>query len=234
MKTPKDCLGHLSGGKVLDVATGVGGFIDFLIDGLKDYTQIIGIDTNEAVRASFERNFKDSPRVSFEMMNAKQMNFPQASFDTVCIANSLHHMAELDEVILEMKRVLRPGGNFIILEMYRDQQTETQLTHVLMHHWWAAIDRIQGVFHAETYTRQKIIDLVAGMGLRDVVFHDLSDTTGDPRDTETVRQLEDSIDRSIQKAGGEHELKRRGEDLRKRVKKVGFHNAASLMVTGKT
>ena len=47
MPTPKEILGHISGGRVLNVATGSGGFIHFLLDGLKDYIQIIGVDNNE-------------------------------------------------------------------------------------------------------------------------------------------------------------------------------------------
>ena len=34
MPTPKELFGHLSGGRVLDVATGSGGFIHFLLEGL--------------------------------------------------------------------------------------------------------------------------------------------------------------------------------------------------------
>ncbi len=38
-------LGSISGGRVLDVGTGKGGFIDILMSTLKDYESIIGIDS---------------------------------------------------------------------------------------------------------------------------------------------------------------------------------------------
>ena len=55
MPTPKDILGHISGGRVLDVATGSGGFIHFLLDGLKDYIEILGVDNNEEWLAPYVR-----------------------------------------------------------------------------------------------------------------------------------------------------------------------------------
>ena len=52
MPTPKEILGHISGGRVLDVAIGSCGFIHFLLDGLKDYIEIIGVDNNEELLAT--------------------------------------------------------------------------------------------------------------------------------------------------------------------------------------
>jgi len=56
-------------------------------------------------------------------MDAREMAFADASFYTVCISNSLHHMADLERVLAEMARVLRPKGRFIVAEMYCDGQT---------------------------------------------------------------------------------------------------------------
>ena len=138
----KDLIGHISGGKVLDVATGNGGFIHFLLDGLQDYEEIIGIDTKEGLESSFEEQFAEKP-VRYQKMDAARMEFTDESFDTVCISNSLHHMPDLNSTLREMLRVLKLGGQLIIHEMYSDGQTETQMTHVGLHHWWAAIDRMQ-------------------------------------------------------------------------------------------
>jgi ubiquinone/menaquinone biosynthesis C-methylase UbiE len=233
MTTPKDLIGHISGGKVLDVATGSGGFVGFLLEGLKDYAGITGIDVNERGAAAFAEAFKEQKNVRFEKMDAGQMTYPDASFDTVCIANSLHHMPDLPAALSEMKRVLRPGGTFIILEMYRDGQAETQLTHVHLHHWWGAVDRTQGVVHNETYTRGEIKEIIAGLGLQDMVTHDLNELEGDPKDPEAAKQLGDIIDRYIQRADGHPDLQQRGEELRQRVQEIGFHSAASLLVIGK-
>jgi SAM-dependent methyltransferase len=232
MSTYSETLSHLTAGRVLDVATGSGGFVNFLLENKMEYTGIIGIDTSERADAAFAEAFKDRPHIHFERMDAARMAYPDASFDTVCIANSLHHLPDLDAVLSEIKRVLCPGGNFILLEMYCDGQIETQQTHVQLHHWWAAVDRTQGVTHNETFTRQEVLEITSGLQLRGVEMHTLSDTEAAPLDPETIGQLGGIIDRYIQKAEGHPDLQQRGEELRQRVQKIGFHSAASLLVIG--
>lgn len=232
MTSPKDLIGHIPGGRVLDVATGSGGFVHFLLEGLKDYQEIIGIDTNERAAAAFAEVFKDTAQVRFEQMDAQRMSFPDASFDIVCIANSLHHFDDPQAVLREMLRVLRSGGHFILAEMYCDGQAETQMTHVHLHHWWATVDRSLGIVHHETYTRERLIGVVRNLGLDDLALHNLSDTEDDPLSAETQASLEPVIERYIQRAEGHPELQVRGEELRRRLRQIGFHGAASLLAIG--
>ena len=229
--TPKDILGKISGGRVLDVATGNGGFIHFLLEGLQGYNEIIGVDNRERGRAAFEETFKDKPNIHFEIRDACQLGFEDSSFDMVCISNSLHHL-DPEPVLREMKRVLRPGGHLLVSEMYRDNQTETQLTHVYLHHWWAAVDRANGVVHRETYTRQELLDLVTRLGLENEATYDLADLSGNPHDPVFLAELDPVFERYLQRADGHPDLQRRGEELRKRVAEIGFHSATTLIMTG--
>ncbi len=232
MITPKDILGQLSGGRVLDVATGGGNFIHFLLEGLQDYTDIIGVDNNERAAATFTEAFKENPKVKFQMMDAQKLDFDDSSFDLVCISNSLHHLDPVP-VLREMKRVLRPNGFLLISEMYRDGQTETQMTHVHLHHWWAAVDTVNGIVHRETYTRQGLLDLVSELNLKDLATFDLYDLSEDPKSPDIITELEPVFERYIQRADGHPELQTRGKELKKRVKEIGFHSATTLVVMGK-
>lgn len=236
MTTTKEALNQISGGRVLDVATGSGQFIPFLIENLKDNDEIIGIDTSEKAAKAFDKDFHDNPRVHYQHMDAAHMDFPDSSFDTVCISNSLHHMPDPAAVLREMRRVLRPGGTCMVSEMYCDGQTETQLTHVAMHHWSASIDRAKGVYHAPTYTRQQLLDIVAGMALQDMQVFDDDELDQDPRDPETSQFLHDAIARNLEGIQGlpqEEALRQAGEDVRRRVEAVGFHSATTLLIIGR-
>ena len=228
----KEYIGNISGGKVLDVATGSGGFVHFLLEGLQDYEEIVGIDTKEGLEPVFAEQFADKP-IRYRQMDAARMEFADGSFDTVCIANSLHHMSDLSRTLSEMLRVLKPGGHLIVSEMYCDNQSETQMTHVHLHHWWGAVDQMRGVFHAETFRRKEIVKLVASLGLVEMRMEDLSDLDENPHDPEIVAQLNPVIDRYIQRAEGHPELQARGEELRQRLEKVGFNGATSLLVIGR-
>jgi SAM-dependent methyltransferase len=166
-------------------------------------------------------------------MDAHHLVFPDGSFDTVCVSNSLHHFADPAPVLAEMLRVLRPGGLLVVNEMYRDGQSETQTTHVLLHHWWAAVNRIRGEVHRETYERARIVEIVEGFGLSELRLVDLADPDEDPHDPETVAELEAAIDRHVALANGHLELQQRGEALRTRLREVGVHGATQLVAIGR-
>ncbi len=229
----KAVLGDLSGGRVLDVATGTGGFVRFLLDGLRDHGEVVGIDANPARAAAFATAFGDRADVRFVEMDAHALDFGDGWFDTVCVSNSLHHLADPAPVLAEMRRVLRPGGHMIVNEMYRDGQSETQMTHVLLHHWWAAVNTMQGEVHRETYRRDEIVEIVERLGLADLRLVDLSDPDEDPHDPETVADMEAAIDRHVALADGHSELQGRGEELRVRLRAVGVRNATQLAVIGR-
>jgi SAM-dependent methyltransferase len=225
----------LSAGKVLDVATGQGGFVHFLVDNLHSFAEITGIDTQPAHAATFSQAFNGRENIHFVQMDAQHMDFAAETFDTVCIANSLHHLPAPLEVLVEMRRVLTPGGHLIVYEMYHDGQSKPQLTHVLLHHWWAAVDTAMGICHRQTYTRHELIDLVNRAGLQELEFYDDNEQEGDPCDPETLQQLEPVIDRYIARATGQPEqdaLQQRGEELRQRLYEIGFLSASSLLAWG--
>ena len=229
---PKAALGGISGGRVLDVATGTGGFIEFLLDGLADHDEIVGIDSNADRAVAFTTAFEDRDGISFIEMDAHRLEFPDGSFDTVCVSNSLHHFTDPAPVLAEMLRVLRPGGHMIVNEMYRDGQSEEQMTHVLLHHWWASVNTVGGEVHRETYRRAEIIGILGSLALEDLRVVDLADPDEDPHGPEMVAGLEAAIDRHIALADGHPELQARGEALRARLHEIGVRSATQLLAIG--
>lgn len=230
---PQGVLGQISGGRVLDVATGTGGFVQYLRDGLHDHGQIIGIDTNPERATPFAAAFAGSADIRFEVMDAHDLRFLDGSFDTVSVSNSLHHFADPAPVLAEMRRVLRPGGHLVVNEMYRDGQSDAQMTHVLLHHWWAAVNRIRGEIHRETYERAQLVDIVEGIGLEDLHLFDLDDPDEDPHDPAAAADLEAAIDRHVGLAAGYPDLQARGDVLRQRLRDVGVRGATQLLAIGR-
>lgn len=228
-------LRKLSGGRVLDVATGRGNFIHYLAEGLKDFDSITGIDyIDESVLEQVSKSFQDS-RIYFLRMDASKMEYPDSSFDIVTLSNSLHHLKDMNAVLQEIMRVLKPGGAFILNEMICDNQSPSQMTYVLMHHWWAKIDMELGKLHYETFPRQKVLDIVKGLNLSSYEVFEFNDPD-DPMDKESLENISRIIDEYINRAKGLERFeayRQEGEEIRKRLFEVGVKAATQVIVIGK-
>jgi len=231
MKDYKEAFKDLELGSVLDVATGAGAFLDELLKDAISYRTAVGIDKKETAAEAFAATFKDNDRVNFQLMDAAKLDFKDDSFDTVSISFSLHHLETPEITLAEMKRVLKPGGFLIVNEMYPDgDQAETQMTHTLLHHWFGRVDTVNDVFHRETYTRGQIIAMVQRLGLREMTEFSLFDLTEDPFSVEISDELLPIIDRYIERAKGYPDLQDYGNQMRRRLKEIGYHNANSLLL----
>jgi len=229
MKNHKDILGSISGGHVLDVATGRGRSILTLMENLHDFTKITAIDIVDST-ADSEDDILKHQKINFVQMDAQSMDFADNSFDTVYIANSLHHLTDVSDVLDEMVRVLKPAGSLIIDEMYRDRQTEKQLAVVYLHDWWADIDTSLGINHNHTFHRCEIISMIDKLDLSETRYEDI--INNDYEESELIIIGERGIDQYYQRAQdlpNFDEFKIRGEKLRQRLHNIGAQLATTLL-----
>ena len=224
----------LAGGRVLDAATGEGGFIRVLHKYLDNYTEIVGIDSSGRMIKTAQRKNKNQ-KIHFVQMNTEQIGFNEASFDTVSISVSLHHLENVPQVLGEMKRVLKPGGMFIICEMHRDGLTEAQFNAIRIHHWAAEVDAALGTLHDRTFARGEILDYIDELGLNDVITRDIQQIDADPMKDKVVRSVSGFIDKYIQRAKGistSEMLIQQGEELRRSLNEKGVQREPVLVVVG--
>lgn len=247
-------LGSISGGRVLDVATGQGAFIDTLINTLKDYESLVGIDNGDSHDSLKEMregraHFRGRP-VEFLWMNGAEMGFEDGSFDTVCISYGLHHLDDVKGVLTEMMRVVRPGGRFMIQELYSDgEETEAQKVDRLQHEWCIAIDRLLGMTHNKAFSKQRLMDLTKGLGLKDLevfdsdrpmdcLFCERSHLCEDPKNQarfhdlmglmdETYDRIKDYPDREVR-----NRIKEEGEMIKRAIAKSGSAASPYLFIIG--
>lgn len=236
-QTIEAALAARHGGRVLDVATGGGWMLAWLLDTMQDTDGGAGVDLSALdFGALDDGSVFNRPKVEFLQMDARELDFPDASFDTVAIASALHHMPSAPPVLAEMVRVLKPGGHIVIVEMYRDHQDGPQLTHILMHHWWANIDTALGLTHHETFERQALLDMLADLNLRNVQTFDASfGADVDPQDSERRDMLLKRIDFYLQRAEDLPErdaFEARANELRLRLITEGFRTANRLVMIG--
>lgn len=98
--------------KVLDIGCGVGLVDYYLAPVIKD---LYGVDIEEGVIDKAKMN---NPGVNYSLYNGENLPFDDNSMDFVFAINVMHHVpqSQWQSFILEMKRILRPGGAAVVFE----------------------------------------------------------------------------------------------------------------------
>jgi len=107
------------GAKVLDIAGGTG-------DLTRKFSQMVG-DTGKVVLADINASMLNVGRdrltdagvvgnVEYVQANAEALPFPDNSFDCITIAFGLRNVTDKDKALASMYRVLKPGGQLMVLE----------------------------------------------------------------------------------------------------------------------
>jgi ubiquinone/menaquinone biosynthesis C-methylase UbiE len=97
--------------RALDVGTGAGAFAIALAPLV---AEMVGVDLVPELLA--QARLRSPAEVEYIEADATALPFPAASFDVVCSARTLHHVARPELVLAEMTRVLRPGGTMLVVD----------------------------------------------------------------------------------------------------------------------
>ncbi len=231
-----DYLKRQHGGRVLDIATGRGDCARYLDETMISCESVLGIDNSDKGFEKARERTDPDKNIKYEVMDATNLTFDDDAFDTVAMSDSLHHMADAPRVLAEMKRVLKPGGLFVLIEMIRDDPNEMQLTHILLHHWWASVDRVTGVTHNSTFSRDELKAMVATLDISEVEVFEESDYGEEAYGEQVMNFVRNACDQYLTKIEGkpEHaELYREGVELKERLEKVGLRWARQVSIVGR-
>lgn len=125
--------------KMLDVATGTG---DFAIMSAKELRpeSLLGVDLSEGMMNVAREKVKKEgleQTISFQQEDCMQLSFPDDSFDALTVAYGIRNFEDLDRGLREMRRVLKPSGRLVIIELTSPQRFPMKqlfwlYSHVLM------------------------------------------------------------------------------------------------------
>jgi SAM-dependent methyltransferase len=111
-----DYLGPAAEEAVLDIACGQGR-LGALLPGA---ARITGIDIAEAALAEAAARHAALPRFAFARMDAARLDFPDSSFNTALLIDSLEMLSDPAAALAEAARVLARGGRLMVSAMNRD------------------------------------------------------------------------------------------------------------------
>jgi demethylmenaquinone methyltransferase/2-methoxy-6-polyprenyl-1,4-benzoquinol methylase len=106
------------GDAALDVCCGTGDMTLELARRVAPDGYVIGCDFSEPMLdLARKKAAGDFPSARFEWADALQLPYDAGRFDAITIGFGIRNFADRDRGLLEMARVLRPGGRLVILEI---------------------------------------------------------------------------------------------------------------------
>lgn len=103
--------------QILDIATGTGDLAIMMSQLNPD--KIIGLDISAGMLDVGKRkiaNVNLSDKIDMVVGDSENMPFDDNTFDAITVSFGVRNFANLDKGLTEIKRVLKPGGTFVILE----------------------------------------------------------------------------------------------------------------------
>lgn len=142
--------------RALDVATGTGFTAVSLARLVKS---VYGIDVTAEMLGEARQLARSEGlnNVRFELGDAMEMKFHDASFDVVTARRATHHFKDVPRFLLEARRVLRPGGRLGVADMSPPDGTEDFSNE---------IEIFRDDSHVRAFTPSTWKSMVAGAGFR--------------------------------------------------------------------
>jgi ubiquinone/menaquinone biosynthesis C-methylase UbiE len=154
--------GLAPGDLILDVGTGPGR-VPRLLHQLRPDLDVEGVDVSaemiEGARATAER---EGPVISrpgalrYTVADVADLPYPDGSVALVVSSLSLHHWSDPQAGLVEIRRVLRPGGKAWLYDV--KPQLATTLSHLDSERWQARIAPLAGFAGAHGRVRSRLLN----------------------------------------------------------------------------
>jgi ubiquinone/menaquinone biosynthesis C-methylase UbiE len=164
---------------ILDAGTGTAR-IPIIICQHRPHWQIIGIDLAQSMLDVGKKNVEQAglqQQIKLELVDAKQMPYPDAHFDMVVSNSIIHHLPTPLPFLQEIKRVLKPNGAIFIRDLLRPKTSE--IVEILVNHYAADCNEHQKMLFRDSlhaaFTLDEINELMHQAGLERIHTYQSSD-----------------------------------------------------------
>jgi ubiquinone/menaquinone biosynthesis C-methylase UbiE len=222
-------LKRINAGHLLDVATGKGDFLLFLLASFSSVDSATGLDIN-LENLKFAKNNIAEKTVDFIQGNIRKLPFEDNYFNTIAVSNSLHHFDHPGKAIQSILRVLIPGGLLIINEMINEHLNPAQQVNFDYHSLKAEIDTAEGRYHGKIYTREELMEIIRESALVPSVMVSCEDPPiiySQEKMWQFFRKLDEFASNIIHLPTG-LEFEQRVQDIKDRIGKNGFQKPPQI------
>jgi len=120
-----------------------------------------GIDLSPGMIDQAKRQTDGHSNIEFRIADAESIPYPPESFEAVMCTNSFHHYSAPLQALSEIRRVLKPKGELLLLDPNRGGCIWVWL--------WDRIHRIFEKGHVKYYSEQELLVLLRKAGFHDAV-----------------------------------------------------------------
>jgi demethylmenaquinone methyltransferase / 2-methoxy-6-polyprenyl-1,4-benzoquinol methylase len=110
--------------QILDVATGTADMA-LMAHKMLNPLKITGIDISEGMLAEGRKKIEKeglTKKIDLQFGDSETINYPDNSFDAVMVAFGVRNFENLEKGLSEICRVLKPGGQLLVIEFSKPQQ----------------------------------------------------------------------------------------------------------------
>ena len=128
--------------------------------------RVIGVDRSEEMLEAASARLRDTGNVELRRGELESLPLEDATVDVAFLALVLHYVVEPAAVLAEARRVLKPGGRVVVLDMRphdRDLPYAEEMGHV-----WAGFEpeRVTGWLEAAGFSQSSVVPLPPDPGAK--------------------------------------------------------------------
>jgi ubiquinone/menaquinone biosynthesis C-methylase UbiE len=195
-------LGPAPVGRVLEVACGPGIVANAIAPLVNE---LVCIDATPEMLALAELRLEKSghSNVTFREAFAESLPFESGEFDVIVTRLSFHHFKDIQAILSEFRRVLRPHGRLVTADVISSSNREESLLH-------NALEQLRDPTHVHMLSRQEFLAALRSGGFEPVVeesweqprnFSEWAKIVSVPGRTDPIKEVMSTLSRSKLHAG---------------------------------
>jgi ubiquinone/menaquinone biosynthesis C-methylase UbiE len=134
---------------VLELGCGIGAVAAFLADTYN--MNVWGTDYDHKQIQIARKRHPENAHLAYRVEDATRLSFQDASLDLVISQNVFHHLAQWQTAVLEIRRVLRPGGFLLWLDLALPKGVARLFQPLFKRHGLYCIAEVKSVFEKQGF-----------------------------------------------------------------------------------